>query len=147
MLVVKLELWPFGDEKSAAEIGRAEIVNVTPGDGDTADYEYKVFDDEGNMAAGKVSGWWRKHNPAWHLVQRVINDKRWVWQGPPDLGEAECQHCRFEPGFSVHLDDRMGKWIVEDCEMQTVCWANTEAAALFIKKSLSQLSDCPEHGS
>jgi hypothetical protein len=43
MIVVKIELWPFGDESRAREIGRAEIWNDGSGSITTGNYHAKLL--------------------------------------------------------------------------------------------------------
>lgn len=84
MIVVKLELWPFGDEERAREIGRTYIANVG-GDTTLGNYEVAVcrrgtiavprpIDPSGPKAtrAGEVKGYPRLAYNVWRLIARAI---------------------------------------------------------------------------
>jgi hypothetical protein len=74
MIVVKVEMWPKGDEKRAREIGRAHIANVG-GDGERADYDVKLLKsakysqhNAGKVyKRGRVEGF-RRHRGPWPLL-------------------------------------------------------------------------------
>ena len=71
MLVVRMEIWPGGDESRKREIGRANIANVG-GDSAVGDYDYVVV--EGATLVGK--GRWCGHNRmdgATRLVSRILH--------------------------------------------------------------------------
>lgn len=71
MLVVKLELWPLGDEGAAREIGRATIGNIG-GTSDRGDYAYEVTKDGETVQQGEFRGFARRERDAWDLVFLVL---------------------------------------------------------------------------
>lgn len=74
MIVVKIELWPFGNEANKRDIGTIEIGNVG-GDMQTGEYDIRMF--EGNRTlkwAGMLTGFPRMMCDAWDLVGRALYD-------------------------------------------------------------------------
>ena len=73
MVVVKIEIWPHGDESKAREIGRAQIANVG-GTADVGEYECRLAHAErfahrsGWWKIGKLSGFKRRTSSPYHLV-------------------------------------------------------------------------------
>ena len=86
MIVVKLEMWPGGDESRMYELGRTYIYNDGAGSARRGNYEVRVCrkhkDYEGthrNVATGKgftrtgrVEGWPRKSYNIWLLILRCL---------------------------------------------------------------------------
>ena len=70
MLVVKLEVWPGGDEAQAHEIGRAEIANVS-GLAPVSDYVVRVHDGSKWSRRFDVRSHYRRDG-AWKLVLRAL---------------------------------------------------------------------------
>lgn len=72
MIVVKVELWPKGDESKARQIGELKIVNVG-GDDDRGDYSVNVLELGGLRVQldGEVRGHERVA-PVWMLVGRAL---------------------------------------------------------------------------
>ena len=74
MLVIRLELWPGGDEKRKREIGHAEVWNVSDL-ADVSDYWFEVRAVAGdNVGARQLYGKVKRHTRslgAWELVRRV----------------------------------------------------------------------------
>lgn len=96
MLVVKLEVWPFGDEIAAREIGRAEVINI--GGDDVSDYTWKVELENAPTMKGVLFCHERKRGP-WELVRRVLSLERMGLVRPEidDFATAvasEAQHQR-----------------------------------------------------
>jgi hypothetical protein len=83
-LGVKLELWPYGDERNAEPIGSIKISNLGTGNYERADYMFKVRDEDWNHAAqqtvppafGNISGMVRDHDRVhgggWRLLYEVL---------------------------------------------------------------------------
>lgn len=78
MVVVKIELWPHGDESQARQIGEARIALVAATEGGkVADYEVELrhaghfWGRPGNWKEGKLSRHVRELSP-YHLVMRAI---------------------------------------------------------------------------
>ena len=67
MLVVKVEVWPGGDESRAREIGRMDVGNVSDL-AEESDYVYRV--DGGEWADGVHH---QRSKGAWVLVRRVLD--------------------------------------------------------------------------
>ena len=79
MVVVKIELWPYGIKERAREIGRLNIVN--DGSGDTRIGHYKVEVKHGGIFSGKEGNWKtgvvKNHKrilSPYHLVYRAIKN-------------------------------------------------------------------------
>ncbi len=87
MLVIKIELWPFGQESKKQELGRAHIINDGTGTLDIGNYEVKLFKSEEyskNNAGkiykkGEVLGFKRLTGSPWQLLklalENVLNKK------------------------------------------------------------------------
>ena len=80
MIVVKIELWPFGFESRKREIGRMHISNEgtrTYEDPNRGDYKVEVMR-RGTIdkvqRKGKVENYPRNSYPVWTLVQRALRD-------------------------------------------------------------------------
>jgi hypothetical protein len=76
MVVVKVEMWPFGDESKKYEIGQARIVNDGKGDRNTGHYSFLL---RGGVAgrsdlldkvwkSGRVEGFARIKRGVWDLL-------------------------------------------------------------------------------
>lgn len=70
MLVVKVELWPGGDENQAVEIGRAAIANLNPSF-DVADYLVVGLDQRG-LRVERVVRRHRSDHGVWALLSRAF---------------------------------------------------------------------------
>lgn len=84
MIVVRIEMWPKGDESRAREIGRTYIYNAG-GSLTKGDYEVrvcrknrfehvprKVLSGEGFTRTGRVEGYPRLAYNVWRLVLRAL---------------------------------------------------------------------------
>jgi len=69
MIVVRVELWPQGDQERASIMGVAMIENVG-GDRDFGEYRVHLskFGGEGIWKRGKVSGFQRRRLGPWDLL-------------------------------------------------------------------------------
>lgn len=85
MIVVKLELWPLGDESRAREIGRTYIANDGTGTADRGDYQVAVcrrgtnavpapINPDGPKATrtGEVKDYPRLAYNVWRLIARAL---------------------------------------------------------------------------
>ena len=84
MIVVKIEMWPKGDESEAREIGRTYIYNaggsLTHGDYEVCvcrknQFEHvprKVLSGEGFTRTGRVEGYPRLACNVWRLILRSL---------------------------------------------------------------------------
>jgi hypothetical protein len=74
MLVVKIELWPHGDESRKVNLGTAHIINDGTGDRRVGNYIIKLFKwtnknkEPGIWKAGKVIGFRRLVGGPWDLL-------------------------------------------------------------------------------
>ena len=72
MIVVKVELWPFGNEAAAREIGRAHIHNDATGDAAVGNYGYHIWNQAGIcVRKGDVVGHVRARG-VWELIRRCL---------------------------------------------------------------------------
>ena len=70
MIVVKIEMWPHGDEAKSRPLGRIEIANDSSGDQRTGHYNGKLhaeYTDE-NGRKGRVTNFKRSDQSVWSLV-------------------------------------------------------------------------------
>ena len=79
MIVVKVELWPLGDESRKKEIGRMLISNdvaTTAQDPNRGSYNVRVMrrgTTDKVQKTAKVEDYPRKSYPIWELVRRALN--------------------------------------------------------------------------
>lgn len=78
MLVVKIELWPRGDESKSVELHRGFITNDGTGDSSNGNYKVKL-NEKGNKdrlskgwKTGYVKGFKRKKLLAWDLLLMAL---------------------------------------------------------------------------
>jgi hypothetical protein len=73
MIVVRLEMWPHGDESRKYNLASAQIVNVG-GTASSGDYLYYLFNKAGKpWRMGTVKRFPRKRLMAFDLLFRVLN--------------------------------------------------------------------------
>jgi len=90
MLVIKIELWPFGQESNKRELGRTYIYNNGEGTSEIGEYEVRVcrnkhkggeygpptkellYDGKGASRTGEVKNYPRKRLNVWQLVIRSL---------------------------------------------------------------------------
>lgn len=78
MLVVKIEIWPWGQEDKAQEIGRCTIANTTADALSIAagDYLARFHDVEGQKFPpppdASVTGWPRLERGPWELLHELL---------------------------------------------------------------------------
>jgi len=86
MLVVRIELWPFGDEKEKREIGRTYIYNDGKGSQHRGNYKVRVsrkdklepeerrdiVEGKGFARIGSVTDYPRTSYNVWRLVLRAL---------------------------------------------------------------------------
>lgn len=68
MLIVKIELWPYGREDCAHELGRLTIGNDGTGNSIEGNYDVSVSLAGGEFKTGRVERWPRQIRPVWDLV-------------------------------------------------------------------------------
>lgn len=83
MIVVKIELWPFGDESQKTEIGRTLIANDGTGSVSRGNYDVRVLRrnaytlsgtefDSSATRTGRVEGYPRLSYNIWRLILRAL---------------------------------------------------------------------------
>ncbi len=77
MLVVKVELWPGGDESQKKELGTAWISNDGTGTTVMGNYDYVVIGQRRILkhGRGKVRGFPRARKNVWDLLRLVLKDR------------------------------------------------------------------------
>lgn len=80
MIVVKVELWPHGNQSEAREIGRMTVANVG-GNERHGDYAVHIADDTGLRAAGEVHGHPRSAKIWWLLAKALHKSGFELWPG------------------------------------------------------------------
>lgn len=76
MLVIKIELWPGGDQTKAEEIHRAYIANDGTGSDSRGNYKFFVFRKGSKsrvLRKGRIEGFPRKSKGTWDLLSRVFD--------------------------------------------------------------------------
>lgn len=77
MIVVKIELWPWGEESRKVELGTARIWNDASGSSTVGNYGYELKGKSGSpMGKGEVKDFPRQRLMAWDLLLRVLRDAR-----------------------------------------------------------------------
>lgn len=70
MLVLKLEIWPGGDESQAEELGRMTVALIRKSDdGKLGDYEVEICDKEKQVVKTWVDSHQRTRHGAWELIR------------------------------------------------------------------------------
>ena len=78
MIVVKLEIWPFGMEEYAETIGVMEIHNDATGTLTQGNYEYNLKGKSNHlMKSGRIESYPRKAYNTWNLIRLALED----WRG------------------------------------------------------------------
>lgn len=72
MLVVKVEIWPYGDQLKARTLGTAKIANDGSGDECTGNYNVVLSNAVRVWKRGRVEGFPRKRLNAWDLLCRAL---------------------------------------------------------------------------
>jgi hypothetical protein len=70
MLVIKIEIWPFGVEENKRPIGNLKIANDGTGDAETGNY-FAFFNDNRKDLI-KIKNFPRSVKDAWHLLYEVM---------------------------------------------------------------------------
>jgi len=74
MLVIKIELWPWGQEHQAKQLAKAVIVNTTKNENPEIGDYFAEFITEGNKSSrpGEVKGHARMTEPVWTLLRKAL---------------------------------------------------------------------------
>ena len=76
VIVVRVELWPFGSEENKKEFGLLKIVNDGTGTQSRGNYHFGLFGKTNRlMNKGEIKGWPRKQKHVWALIHRVLGEK------------------------------------------------------------------------
>lgn len=84
MLVIKVELWPSGNERAARELGRVGLANVSRL-AERSDYLLVRVDDTGSTEAGKLRAHQRSDG-FWPLLAQLATPESWA-----ELSDEEAQ--------------------------------------------------------
>ena len=73
-IVVKLELWPGGDQELARTIGALLIVNDGSGTYNRGNYDYKLIGKQAALkgSPGRIENYPKQRKHAWELVRRIL---------------------------------------------------------------------------
>lgn len=75
MIVVKIELWPFGDESRAKLLHVGHIWNTGQGDLVTGEYQASFHGKRGGgWRQGAVTGFKRQRRTAWELLYLALGN-------------------------------------------------------------------------
>ncbi len=76
MIVIRMELWPRGDEEKKTLLGEARIANDGSGGRKVGNYSYSLSQRGGkrNWKRGKLKGFPRLQLLSWDLLFRVLRD-------------------------------------------------------------------------
>jgi len=73
MLVIKIEIWPFGLEEKKRNIGTLKIVNN--GTGNTFEGNYNAFFNDNKDNITKIQKFPRTEKNAWNLLYEVLKKR------------------------------------------------------------------------
>ena len=78
MIVVRVELWPGGNEVGKTLLGSMGIANDGSGDASKSNYQFAITGRGGKHHVGKgfgtIKGWARNRHHPWKLVKRVLEE-------------------------------------------------------------------------
>jgi hypothetical protein len=77
MLVIKIELWPHGDETKKELIGYASLVNDGTGTNQTGNYDFTIFKNKGKnkvTTKSRVTAFRRLWYGPWKLLYLSLQD-------------------------------------------------------------------------
>jgi hypothetical protein len=73
VIVVKIEMWPGGDQSKAYPIAVGVIVNDGTGTKSKGNYEFSLGLKRPNWRVGKVFDYPRQRLNVWHLLHEVLD--------------------------------------------------------------------------
>lgn len=75
MIIIKVEIWPFGDESAAREIARGKIINDGTGNKELGNYnaEFYEWPWQGPVLGDRVEGHYRKSS-VWLLIKKALKE-------------------------------------------------------------------------
>jgi hypothetical protein len=73
MIVVKVELWPHGNQSRARELGALIIANDATGTPERGNYRFSFSKLRGKVHAGTVRGFPRKSYSVFRLIKLCLN--------------------------------------------------------------------------
>lgn len=73
MIVLKMELWPFGIERLKRTIAEAKIVNDGTGDDTIGNYDVELRHKSRLFRKCRVEGFPRQRLTAWDILCRALN--------------------------------------------------------------------------
>lgn len=77
MIVVKLEIWPYGVEANARSLGKIEVHNDGTGSISRGNYLYKLRGQKSRlMSRGEIKDYARNAQHPWNLIRRILKDWR-----------------------------------------------------------------------
>ena len=72
MIVVKVEIWPFGNEKKKRLLGTLKIVRIITGTPTIGNYKVELYSGKKCWKKGEVKGYKRKSQSFWHLIHEAF---------------------------------------------------------------------------
>lgn len=73
MLVIKIELWPYGRESLKQTLSEGHIINDGTGNSTNGNYKVILKDKAGKVwKTGEVKGFKRKQKIAWYLLYEAL---------------------------------------------------------------------------
>lgn len=77
MIIIKVELWPHGDEERKEEIASAKLWNDGSGDNEIGNYEYTLYGKKKTeIQGGFLKGFKRLDGHVWDLICGMMLDSR-----------------------------------------------------------------------
>lgn len=72
MLVVKLELWPFGREDQKETLGEIKVWNDGTGSTTRGNYEGYVYSVDFGTVNSLIVKYHDRSKSAWHLIEKIL---------------------------------------------------------------------------
>jgi len=73
MIVVKVEMWPLGDESRAYEMVRATVTNTGSGTKTRGNYRVRLYDKRKNLwRETSIFNWPRQAKHVWRLIALAL---------------------------------------------------------------------------
>ena len=96
MIVVKVELWPYGYSEYKRELGRMSIANDGTGTRTVGQYDSRLYGNGGrSMGQTRVTSWPRLQKHVWDLVLVCLRQLR---EGKDD-GPEDTQTPEYDPAW------------------------------------------------
>lgn len=74
MLVIRMEIWPQGNEQKKETVATATIINDGSGDDRTGNYDVTLYNGKRRWKTSRVESFPRKKLIGWDILARALHD-------------------------------------------------------------------------